>query len=356
LVLDLYLTREILRPLTLGLGLLVLIFVGYSSARELSLAAEGVIDATTAIRLIGLNTLITLEILLPSALFFSVLAGIGRLHRDAEMTAFTAAGVSPWRVLEGVLKLALVIAALVGFLSMEGRPWAYREIYRLEANSAAEFDIKRLATGNFVALEGTDYVFIAGDIDLDQGLHKQVFLQRDHADGARSEVIYAREAALPTMDPLERSTTEFYHGYAYVLDHTGTRDLTMKFNQFSILSPELEEARQSYKRKAEATARLAESELPKDIAEFQWRLSTPLATVLLGLLAVPLARSRPRQSRFRNFVIALLVYVVLFSAITVARTWVEQGQIPPLPGVWSGYLLPILLLVLLVQPPRRMRR
>ena len=107
MVLDLYLTREILKPLVLGLGLLVLVFIGFSSAKELALAAEGVIDTVTAFKLVGLNTLITLEVLLPSALFFSVLAGVGRLHRDAEMTAFMAAGVAPPRILERVLKMSL---------------------------------------------------------------------------------------------------------------------------------------------------------------------------------------------------------------------------------------------------------
>ena len=68
MVLDLYLTREILKPLVLGLGLLVLVFIGFSSAKELALAAEGVIDTVTAFKLVGLNTLITLEVLLPSAL------------------------------------------------------------------------------------------------------------------------------------------------------------------------------------------------------------------------------------------------------------------------------------------------
>ena len=43
---------------------------------------------------VGLNTLVTLEILLPSAFFFSVLAAIGRLYRDSEMSALYAAGVS----------------------------------------------------------------------------------------------------------------------------------------------------------------------------------------------------------------------------------------------------------------------
>ena len=71
----------------MGLGLLVLVFVGFSAARQLSLAVDGKLDILTAFKLIGLNTLITLEILLPSAFFFSVLAAIGRLYRDSEMSA-----------------------------------------------------------------------------------------------------------------------------------------------------------------------------------------------------------------------------------------------------------------------------
>ena len=58
----------------------------------------------TAFKLIGLNTLITLEILLPSAFFFSVLAAIGRLYRDSEMSAFYAAGISRARILGAVFK------------------------------------------------------------------------------------------------------------------------------------------------------------------------------------------------------------------------------------------------------------
>ena len=45
-----------------------------------------------------------------------------------------------------------------------------------------------------------------------------------------------------------------------------------------------------------------------------------LATILLALIAVPLARSAPRESRFRNFSLALVVYVALFSMTSVLRT------------------------------------
>ena len=40
-----------------------------------------------------------------------------------------------------------------------------------------------------------------------------------------------------------------------------------------------------------------QSDNPEDIAELQWRLSTPLSTLLLALLGVLLSRTTPRQGK-----------------------------------------------------------
>jgi hypothetical protein len=66
LIIDRHISMEIVRPFCLGLGLLVLIFIGYSSSQQLALAAQGQLGLVTAFKLIGFNTLITLEILLRS--------------------------------------------------------------------------------------------------------------------------------------------------------------------------------------------------------------------------------------------------------------------------------------------------
>lgn len=355
MIIDRHISWEIIRPFCAGLGLLVLIFIGFSAARQLSLAAEGQIDILTAFKLIGLNTLITLEILLPSAFFFSVLAAIGRLYRDSEMSAFYAAGVSRARILEAVLKLALVIAVITSFISILGRPWAFRTSYALEAQAAAEYDLKQMSAGEFVNMGGSDFTFIAKDIDLAQGLHKGVFLQKNHGRDTRSEIIVAEAASLPTLNPGQAMQAKFYNGYNYILDNRQRQDLTLEFKELVLRLPN-ENARASYRRKAETTLNLAASTEPKDIAEYQWRISTPLATVLLALIAVPLARSAPRESRFRNFFIALGVYISLYIMISVLRTWIEQGKLGALPGLWTAYAIEALLLVFLVTRPRLKRR
>jgi lipopolysaccharide export system permease protein len=355
LIIDRYISWEIVRPFCTGLGLLILVFIGYSASKQLGLAAQGQLDMLTAFKLVALNTLVTLEILLPSALFFSVLAAIGRLYRDAEMTALYAAGISRTRILESVLKLSLLVAVVTGIISIEGRPWAYRESYLLEAQAAAEFDLKKMATGEFVTMEGSDYTFIAEDLDLEQGLHKGVFLQKNHSEGTRSEIIVAESAALPVLNPGQALTAEFFNGYNYLLDNQERRDVTMQFKHMTIRLAN-QDAQERYRRKAETTQNLSRSSQPKDIAEYQWRLTTPLATVLLALIAVPLGRSAPREPRFRSFFIALAVYIALFSITSVMRTWIEQERLPASPGLWLVYAIMALLFLLLAYPPRWRRR
>jgi len=355
LIIDRHISWEIIRPFCTGLGLLVLIFIGFSAAQQLSLAAEGKLDIVTAFKLIGLNTLITLEILLPSAFFFSVLAAIGRLYRDSEMRAFYAAGVSRARILEAVFKLSLLVAIATGFLSVLGRPWAFRTSYALESQAAAQFDLKQMTAKEFVNIDGSDYTFIASDIDLEKGLHKGVFLQKTHESHQRSEIIVAESAAMPTLNPGQASRATFYNGYNYLLDTDARQDMTVHFKEMVVQLPN-EEAEEKYRRKAETTLNLSQSDDPKDIAEYQWRITTPLATILLALIAVPLARSAPRESRFRNVSIALVAYIALFAMVSVLRTFIEQGKLGAIPGLWTAYVLQAALLVILVTQPRMKRR
>ena len=353
-IIERYIIREILKPLLIGVGLLVLIFAGYTSAVFLSDAASGTMQPQLIAYVILLNTVIALGVLLPTALYFSVVFGLGRMHRDSEMVSLTASGVSELRVLGAVFRLALVVALIVGFLSVYGRPWAFRLSYELEAGAMAELDIEKLQTGRFIELERSDYVLYAEDIDRNNKRLRGVYLQSDK-DHTGTRVIQAEALHLAEAEEGLLRPVEFENGYAYLLDRFGQKDQILKFGTlqlyFSSGPPPL-----SYKRRAEKTFKLAASEKPKEIAEFQWRLSTPLTTMLLALLAVPLSRMPARQGRHSKVILAIVVYAVLFNLAGVARNWVEQERVGAFPGVWWVYLLPVILLViLLLQPVRAMR-
>jgi lipopolysaccharide export system permease protein len=354
MILHRYITWEIVKPLLVGTSLLVLIFAGYTSAVFLADAASGVMQPGIIAWVIALNTVIALGVILPTALYFSVVFGLGRMHRDSEMVSLTAAGLSELHVLSAVFKLAFVIAIIVGFLSTYGRPWAYRLGYQIEANAMAELDVEKLQLGKFIELERSNYVLYAEDIDREKRELKGVYVQSDQGEEG-TRVIRAEKLKLPEVGEGVLRPVEFVDGHAYFLDRFGNRDQVLQFGAlklyFSGGAPSV-----GYKRKAERTVTLASSTQPKEIAEFQWRLSTPLTTILLALLAVPLSRMPARQSRHTKVIAAIAVYAVLFNLASVARTWVEQERVGAFPGIWWVYLVPVvLLLVLLVQPARAMK-
>ena len=68
---------------------------------------------------------------------------------------------------------------------------------------------------------------------------------------------------------------EFFNGYNYLLDQRRKQDITLKFETL-IVRLDNQEAQEQYRRKAETTVNLAQSKEPKDIAEFQWRVTTPV--------------------------------------------------------------------------------
>ena len=82
------------------------------------------------------------------------------------------------------------------------------------------------------------------------------------------------------------------------------------------------------------TAALLGSHDPSDIAQLQFRLSTPLMALVLTLVAVPLSKLRPRQGRYTRVGFAIALYFVYSSLLSACKTWLEKSELPPAIGVW----------------------
>jgi lipopolysaccharide export system permease protein len=87
------------------------------------------------------------------------------------------------------------------------------------------------------------------------------------------------------------------------------------------------------------------------IAEIQFRIGVPLATIILAILAVPLSRTQPRTGRYGRLAVGLLVFIIYLNMLSAARAWIEQGTISPLLGLWwvHGVALALGLLLLAAQ-------
>ena len=78
-------------------------------------------------------------------------------------------------------------------------------------------------------------------------------------------------------------------------------------------------------------------------AELHWRFAPALLALAFALMAIPLGRSSPRQSRHGALLLAFLAYLVgIFMAI-LGEQWLADGAIPAALGLW-WLLLPLLAL------------
>jgi len=90
-----------------------------------------------------------------------------------------------------------------------------------------------------------------------------------------------------------------------------------------------------YKRKASSTQYLLHSDARKDIAELQWRFSTPFSAVLLALLGVPLSRAAPRQGKYAKIFTATVVFAAYYFLGLMIKSFIDEAAIPVFPGIWS---------------------
>lgn len=147
-----------------------------------------------------------------------------------------------------------------------------------------------------------------------------------------------------------RPTIVLSEGYLYQLSHTAVRDDMIQFEQLTYFTDS--ELALRYRRKAAPTRTLWESEEPWEIAELQWRISRPLATLLLALIAVTFIQTVPRQDKAtRTYLLAAVVFAVYYNLSGLAKNWVEQGVVNTTIGVWWLYALMFFALLLYALKP-----
>ncbi|MBI1963795.1 MAG: LPS export ABC transporter permease LptF [Candidatus Rokubacteria bacterium] len=337
MIIDRYLLREIVKPLGGVCAVLVAVFVGYTLARYLTDAVDGLLPARTVLALVLLRTVVAIEVLLPITLFLSIVMALGRLHSDYEMIALSASGVHPGRVAKVVLGLAGLTAVVAAALSLFVRPWAYDQSYRLRARAAMEMDVAGLEAGRFFERRrGTQVVFVER-YDRPSGRMEGVFLHEEDEDTVR--VTYTRQAFERFDAPNARRVLVALDGRSYRIRLGEGRDRVLRFERVELALKE-ENVTPEYRRKAAPTAELARSSDRNDLAELQWRLTVPVSTVLLGLLGMQLSRTAPRRGKNARFGAAVLVYAVYYNAKALAKTLVGNGTVGLVPGLlWVDALL-----------------
>ena len=73
-------------------------------------------------------------------------------------------------------------------------------------------------------------------------------------------------------------------------------------------------------------------------SELHWRIAMPIFSLILAIMALPLARSEPRQARYGRLILAFMSYLVGMNLLLIGANKIGAGVIPGWLGLWWLHL------------------
>lgn len=340
MIIDGYLWHQAIRPALAAFLLLTGIFFCYAIANILTNTVSDGLGQKAILTLAMLHVLIAAPSLLTTAYYLGVITSLSRLYRESEFLVMLGLGWSEWRLARSILSISVALAICTGILVTWVRPWAYNESYRIEEESMFDAQIIRNIAGSFIPLGSENRVLNANSIDAETNELLDVFLHLNQdTQTTEDRIILAKRGRISSSTENKQHRVRLYSGTVYWLNEDGQSHREHAFDELQFVIDDPSPTGRDRKRRALSTLELSQSDSPKEIAEFQWRLSAPLATLVLGALAIPLSRTGPRQSGNRQLVFALLVYGVIFYLASAVQNWVENGTLSTTPGIWFVWII-----------------
>ena len=145
-ILERYILREVVVTSLLVTAVLLVVLLANQVAVVLERAAVNQFPQSVVLQLIWLGALQNLTILIPVGLLLGMVLAFGRLYHDSEMAAALACGFSPASIYRSVALLAVLVVALLAWLTLELAPDATARTLSLRGAAAQRLSTPRMST------------------------------------------------------------------------------------------------------------------------------------------------------------------------------------------------------------------
>ena len=347
-ILGRYVLREVALAWLVVTGVLLLILLANQVAGVLERAAVNQYPQGVVLELIWLGALQNLSLLVPVGLLLGVVLAFGRLYHDSEMAAALACGVTPANIYLSVGLLAALVASGLAWLTLVLAPDATARALTLRNAAVRAGQFAPIAPGKFRTFGGGSAVVYAEDVNPD-GTLANVFVERNR--GPLVEVALAGRARHAITPDGMTHTITLYDGERFegVPGSAEFRIVRFAEHVVPVQVPVLTDAVKNLE--GQPTWALLESRDPDRRAELHWRIAMPTMCIVLTLLAVPLARLRPRQGRYARIWLAIVIYFVYSNLISAGKVWIARGTIPEALGLWWTHAVVVLLALAVITGP-----
>ncbi|MGN7613154.1 LPS export ABC transporter permease LptF [Magnetococcales bacterium HHB-1] len=286
---------------------------------------------------------------IPMALLLGILLALGRMSQDSEMVILKASGISLLQIARPIAFLILLSTLLSLWLNWVWVPQTRHMFSKMRTAliSSVPFSIQPQTFTR--AIHGiTIYV---NEQDQNGRTFHGLFVH-DHRNPERPVTLTAKSGYLQNSN---ESTILFltngsrHHktpnsGYRQLNFSSYNLDLGVSLGlKFSQKKDKLEEMtleellifiqNATRQNKREATM------------ELHRRLAVPIASLILGMLAIPLGIQSHRSGRGYGFVVAIILLILHFLLLTLGESMAEKQFFDPLVGFWLPNLLMAILTI-----------
>lgn len=314
---------ELTRSFGVTLVVILTIVLTMMLINTLGQAAGGNVAPQDVLLLMGYASLAQLPTMLALSLFISIVASLGRMYRESEMTIWFASGIGLRRFIKPVLQLAIPVLLAVIVLELLLWPWGNENSAQLREQYQKRGDLSRVAPGQFQSSRDGSSVF---------------FIDRDSADGrtGRNVFILTQQGKTEAVTTSAKGHIELTETDRFLVLDRGQRNESnqesgekslARFEQYKILADsQVLRSAEKPPPKATGTLELLRNPNPRNDGELAWRFGMILACLNMALLGLGLAATNPRRANSWNLLFALLSFVVYFNLLSLSQSWVGTGK------------------------------
>lgn len=346
--------REILYLFSLSSGvLLTLILISRAvQMRELFLGLDmGILDT---LLLFAYMTPMFLMLVIPIACMLSVFLTFLRMSTDRELVALRAGGVNIYQMLPAPLLFSILCMFLTLWVSLHWLAWGM-ENFRTTIMDIANTRAKIVVQPGVFNNDFPNLVLFSRQVDPESGGMTQVLVD-DRSHPERHMIILAPDGRIDTDQERAELVFRLQNGKIYTTDKQGTS--VLGFDEYLVRLPlnslfnslDMGEVRPREMSWTQLSSISREEALKRDVnyankidVERHKRWAYPVACLALTIFVLPLASAFEGLHRQTGLMLALAMFFVYYSLMSLGFSTGEAGTIPPVIGLWVPNVLFLLI-------------
>jgi lipopolysaccharide export system permease protein len=307
-----YLSKNILVIFFAIFFIVAFLIIGNAFTSVLKSSLDQNLDISSVFSLVLIQSLKDIPIILTLTFFIAIIVAINKMYKESEIYAINSAGVGELKILQYIAPLVTTIAGVSFYISMFLVPHSgviKEQILQKNANTGEFHFIK---TGEFQEFQNGNITLYAkgsptgslGNIFLysQENNNKNIILAEDgmrYQDSANN--VYVRLTNGVKYDGFLATNEKKIFEFA-------TMDVKI-FNKNTLATPI------QFNTESQPLSTLLDNLTPQHKAEIWWRISLPIAIILLAIIGVFLAKTPPRGGKNLNVLYGVIIFALYLNLL-----------------------------------------